>query len=152
MNERLTDPTTDRASRIVDATPPLEALVVDDDLGVLTVVKETFRAVDSVRIWTASSGHDAGIRATALTPAFMLLDFQLGDTTALQFLDWVSPAGILDNTYIVVMSGLPREEHHDALRARGVSTILRKPLHLSALRTELEALASNPHAALSYLR
>lgn len=116
------------------------ALVVDDDSVTVRVV-EAMLGLLGYDVDAAADGHEALFMLKRGAPDVVLLDIQMPNMDGLTMLDSASRLGaISDSTKVIAMSGLFATDPRLAgkLAARGVKTVLAKPVGLAALRGALD--------------
>jgi excisionase family DNA binding protein len=130
--------------RTADDAP--RVLVADDDAAVLGLVERCLVELGTLRVSTASSGWEAGLKTASWRPDVLLLDYRLGDTTG----DEVTLAvRRLDATYrpaVIIMSAFLQAEDVARVLAGGADAFLRKPFEVGELRNTVLRHAGLPVA------
>ena len=112
-------------------------LVVDDDLGVLDLLRDLLES-RGYHVLTALSGEDA-VRAVAGQPVqAVVVDLFLPGMDGLQLITRLAPP--LSPAAVILVT---RYDHHprlDAARRAGIGTVLQKPLDLDRLLASLLAI------------
>jgi CheY-like chemotaxis protein len=112
-------------------------LVVDDDLGVLDLLRDLLES-RGYRVLTALSGEDA-VRAVAGQPVqAVVVDLFLPGMDGLQLITRLAPQ--LSPAAAIVITGSAHHPRLDAARRAGIGTVLRKPLDLDRLLASLQAI------------
>jgi CheY-like chemotaxis protein len=83
---------------------------------------------------TATNGYEAGARTMAFRPDLLLIDYDLGDATALDVARTVRSDPALKRTRILCMSGYLTSEQAEAVLHQGVDDFIAKPIDLPDLR------------------
>jgi CheY-like chemotaxis protein len=112
-------------------------LVVDDDLGVLDLLRDLLES-RGYHVLTALSGEDA-VRAVAGQPVqAVVVDLFLPGMDGLQLITRLAPQ--LSPAAAIVITGYAHHPRLDAARRAGIGTVLRKPLDLDRLLASLQAI------------
>lgn len=102
-------------------------LVVDDDEGVIELVKEVLSSTGEFEVATASNGYDAGILTERLRPDIILLDYMLPDINGNVVCDRIKSNPETASTQIVIVSGAVNRQEIEDLLEGGADDFLAKP-------------------------
>lgn len=105
-------------------------LIVDDEPGIVEMLVRFFREFDLFEIQSATNGYAAGAMTVQFRPDVLVIDFNLGDITALDVARTVRGDPALATTRILCMSGFVTEEESVRLLSEGIDDFVRKPLDL----------------------
>ena len=119
-----------------------QTILVADDSSTSRLVIKTRLAMQGYRILEAANGAEALQRAHSDSPALLLLDFFLGDMTAVEVLTALRADAATRTLPVIVLSGNDVEDDRGACETLGIAGFLIKPY-------EPEALLAQVHDALS---
>ncbi|GJM20284.1 MAG: hypothetical protein DHS20C15_01990 [Planctomycetota bacterium] len=124
-----------------EPTPPELplVLVVDDDEPVRRMIRRYLETLGSLRVETAASGWEAGLKTATLRPALLLLDFRLGDTTGDEVVRTIRAMPELPQPAIVLMSAHLQDDDVQRVLELGANAFVPKPFDLELLRATLFA-------------
>jgi CheY-like chemotaxis protein len=121
--------------RAPEARPTV--LVVDDDLGVLDLLRDLLES-RGYDVLTALSGEDA-VRAVAdQSVQAAVVDLFLSGMDGLQLITRLAPQ--LSPAAAILITGYAHHPRLHAARRAGIETVLRKPLDLDRLLANLQAI------------
>jgi len=123
--------------------PPL-VLVVDDDEPVRRMIRRYLETLKHLRVETAASGWEAGLKTAAKRPALLLLDYRLGDTTGDEVVRTIRAMSELPQPAIVLMSAHLQEHEVQRVLELGADAFVPKPFDLERLRGTIAALLEKP--------
>jgi len=119
-------------------TPPVDVLVVEDDVELRQVLSEVLTDA-GYRVASLSNGRDAlrSLKRRKVPPRLILLDLMMPVMDGWKFLEEKSRLREFDGIPVVVLSAFP---------ARNVSAqaILRKPIDLNRLTATVEKFCRKP--------
>ena len=104
-----------------------KTILVADDSATSRLVIKTRLAMQGYRILEAASGAEAVQRAQDALPALLLLDFFLGDMTAVDVLTALRTGTAARDVPVIVLSGNDVEDDRGACETLGISGFLVKP-------------------------
>jgi excisionase family DNA binding protein len=117
-----------------------QLLIADDDRELVADLRARFARSGQLDVHTALNGYDAGYMTARLRPDVLLIDYNLGDTTATEVLETIRRDPSTQATHVIVMTGFLDDEQVAALAATGLR-VLRKPFDFQALEAEILKLA-----------
>ncbi|RKY17424.1 MAG: regulator [Planctomycetota bacterium] len=124
---------------------PRRVLVVDDDQGVLEMIKRVLTRLPDIEISTASSGWEAGMQTASVHPHMILLDYRLGDMTGDTVVATIrSHTELPSQPAIVIMSAFLTDDEAAQLLRDGADAYLAKPFDLDELRATVRRYAGLP--------
>jgi diguanylate cyclase (GGDEF)-like protein len=113
-----------RADVVVPGTRPLRLLLVDDDVGLLVLLRTTFEIVD-IQVEEARSAAEAETLIGAQAPDVIVLDVAMPGVDGLALCRALKGDPATSGIPIVILSGADTGE--EAARAAGADSFLRKP-------------------------
>jgi cyclic di-GMP phosphodiesterase len=119
-------------------TRPLRLLLVDDDPGLLMLLRTTFEIVD-LDVEEARNAAEAGARIAANVPDVIVLDVAMPGMDGLSFCQSLKADPATSELPVVILSGSDSGE--EAARAAGADAFLEKPFSPLDLLTHVEELA-----------
>lgn len=108
-------------------------LVVDDDDGVLELVKEVLSTGGEFEVATARTGYDAGLLTERFRPDIILLDYMLPDINGNVVCDRVKNNPETASIKIVIVSGAVDRQEISELLEGGADDFISKPFEPSEL-------------------
>ncbi len=115
-------------------------LVVDDDPGIVRLLKELLGREERFEVRTATTGYDAGMVTREFRPNLVLLDYMLPDVNGNVVCERLRSDAELADTRIMIVSGVVRQDEIDALIAAGADDFLAKPFEPEDLIARIDAL------------
>lgn len=108
-------------------------LAVDDDAQIIELFKDVFDRDDRFEFKSASTGYDAGMLTESFKPHLILLDYMLPDINGNVVCDRIRSNEALNDTKIIVVSGVINREEIDQLRSSGADDFVQKPFNIDQL-------------------
>jgi len=124
----------------------LPLLHVDDSANDRSLVKVAISLTHTPFEFYEANGLDAAMRHFLLAdskhprPALVLLDYEMGGHTGLDFLHWLRGLKKITGLPVVMFRGSPGREHVVECYAAGANHFLRKPKDLESLKRIVRAL------------
>jgi len=126
---------------------PLEAiesgkkkiLIVDDDAEIVELMVDVLARDGRFDIKTASSGYDAGILTQQFRPDLILLDYMLPDVNGNIVCHTIRKNPEFENTKIIIISGVIKQDEIDQLLKSGAEGFIRKPFNIVELTDKITA-------------
>ncbi|MEM1209416.1 MAG: response regulator [Planctomycetota bacterium] len=115
-------------------------LVVDDDPEILELFRDILADDDRYEVRTAATGYDAGIVTEQFRPHLIVLDYMLPDINGNKVCETIRQNGELNNTRIIVVSGVVNREEVDDLLRSGADEFIKKPFNVDHLVKRIESL------------
>ena len=115
-------------------------LVVDDDEQIVELFVDMLSRDDRFEIRTAMTGYDAGIITEQFKPDLMILDYMLPDINGNIVCQTVRRNAELNNTRIIIVSGVVDHNEIDDLLKSGADEFIKKPFNIGLLQQRIEAL------------
>lgn len=110
-----------------------KALVVDDDLDLVELIKDALETDGRFEVRVANNGFDAGMMVKEYRPDAIVLDVMLPDINGKEVCQRVRSDSTLDDVKIVCISGMVEAAKVDELRAAGANDFLQKPFEVDKL-------------------
>jgi ribonuclease P protein subunit RPR2 len=126
------------APAVVPETRPLRLLLVDDDLGLLTLLRTTFEIVD-LEVDEARSAREARARIAASRPDVVVLDVAMPGMDGLSYCRALKRDEATNEIPVVILSGSDTSEN--AANLAGADAFLHKPFSPLDLLGIVEELA-----------
>ena len=119
-------------------TDPLESgkrkiLIVDDDEGLVELIKDVFDRDGRFETRTANNGFDAGMLVKEFKPDLVILDVMLPDINGKEVCVRVRSDKNLDEVKIICISGMVEQDKIADLRAAGANDFMQKPFEVDVL-------------------
>jgi len=111
-------------------------LVADDDPVILQNLEQFFSKNDEIDVHTAANGYEAGFLTSKVQPDVLLIDYNLGDTTATEVLETLSKDNRLQNTRVLIMTGYLDDAEIKKLEDVGLR-VFKKPFDHQELEKEV---------------
>lgn len=108
-------------------------LIVDDDEGLVELLRETFERHGRFDIRTTNNGFDAGMLVKEFRPDIVLLDVMLPDINGKEVCQRVRSDKALDDVRIICISGMVEADKIADLRAAGANDFIQKPFDIDRL-------------------
>jgi CheY-like chemotaxis protein len=130
----------------MERSAPAQALIIEDDLNFVRVVRNLLEHADPpLAVHAVESGAEALAFlerqppfADALRPTFIVLDFHLPDMNAAQILQCMRDNQSLSAIPVLVVSGIAEETNEQAAMAAGATAFKVKPSRLCDLQRILD--------------
>lgn len=113
-----------------------QMLIADDEHDIVDGLKRHFGSIGSIDVHTASNGYQAGYLSARLKPDLLLIDYNLGDTTAVEVLETLKKDTATRDTKVIVMTGFLGDDEVERLVQSGLR-VVRKPLDIEKLEKEI---------------
>ena len=110
-----------------------KALVVDDDEGLVDLIRDVIEADGRFDVRVANNGFDAGMMVKEYRPDVLVLDVMLPDINGKEVCERVRSDSALDDTKIICISGMVERDKVDDLREAGADDFLQKPFDVEVL-------------------
>jgi diguanylate cyclase (GGDEF)-like protein len=120
----VTEPAPSAEPPIVTTTRPLRLLLVDDDPGLLMLLRTTLEIVD-IQVEEARSADEAQAQIGAEAPDVIVLDVAMPGVDGLSFCRALKSDPATSRVPVIILSGADTGE--EAARAAGADSFLRKP-------------------------
>ncbi len=121
-------------------------LVVDDDPYYLDVIPAALSKVGDFKIFTASTGFDAGTQVVENSPHVVILDIHLSDMDGRMVCERVKSRPETKNTRVLAISGYIDDDEASMLNDYGFDDYLKKPFSMSDLCQRVGRLVDLPTA------
>ncbi len=116
-----------------------KVLVVDDDAEIVELISDILTRDGRFEIKTASSGYEAGMTTQMFRPDLILLDYMLPDVNGNVVCQTIRSNPEFENTRIIIVSGVIKQDEIDQLLRSGASDFVRKPFTISELTEKIDA-------------
>ena len=116
-----------------------KVLVVDDDAEIVELISDILTRDGRFEIRTASSGYEAGMATQQFRPDLILLDYMLPDVNGNVVCQTIRSNPDFENTRIIIVSGVIKQEEIDQLLKSGAQDFVRKPFSISELTDKVNA-------------
>jgi excisionase family DNA binding protein len=110
-----------------------KVLVVDDEAEIVEMLVDALQRDGRFEVKTASCGYDAGLLTQQFQPDVIVLDFLLRDINADVVCKTIRSNPTLEDTKIIIISGMIEEDRVKSLYDLGINAYLRKPFQIDAL-------------------
>ncbi|MBM4017787.1 MAG: response regulator [Planctomycetes bacterium] len=114
-----------------------KVLVVDDEAEIVEMLVDSLQRDGRFEVKTASCGYDAGILTQQFRPDVIVLDYMLRDINADVVCKTVRGNPALEDTRIIVISGMVEEDKVQGLYDLGVHAFMRKPFQIDELISKI---------------
>ena len=108
-------------------------LVVDDEQDIVEVMAESLEHDGRFEVKIARNGFDAGVYAQQFRPDLIILDYMLPDINANVVTKTIRSNPSLEDTRIILISGLVEDDKVRYLLANGADAFMRKPFLIDDL-------------------
>jgi len=108
-------------------------LVVDDDPGIVSMLKDVLTRDGRFEVHTASNGYDAGMMTAELRPDIVVLDYMLPDINGNQVCRRIRSNPHVAGVRIIIVSGVVRQAEIEELMKAGADAFLKKPFDIHQL-------------------
>lgn len=115
-----------------------KVLVVDDDIEIVELISDILTRDGRFEIRTASSGYEAGMATEQFRPDLILLDYMLPDVNGNVVCQTIRSNPEFENTRIIIVSGVIKQEEIDQLLRSGAQDFLKKPFSISELTEKVD--------------
>ncbi|MEN6427838.1 MAG: response regulator [Phycisphaerales bacterium] len=116
-----------------------KVLVVDDDAEIVELITDILTRDGRYDIRTASSGYEAGMVTQLFHPDLILLDYMLPDVNGNVVCQTIRSNPEFENTRIIIVSGVIKQEEIDQLFKSGAESFIRKPFDISELTDKVNS-------------
>lgn len=116
-----------------------KVLVVDDDAEIVELISDILTRDGRFDIRTASSGYEAGMATQQFRPDLILLDYMLPDVNGNVVCQTIRSNPEFENTRIIIVSGVIKQEEIDQLLRSGAENFIRKPFTIAELTEKVDA-------------
>jgi excisionase family DNA binding protein len=114
-----------------------KVLVVDDEAEIVEMLVDALQRDGRFEVKTASCGYDAGILTQQFRPDVIVLDYMLRDINADVVTKAVRSNPALEDTRIIIISGMIEEDKVQGLYDLGVHAYMRKPFQIHELISKI---------------
>jgi len=105
----------------------IKVLIVDDDQDLVDLFVEFMGKDGRFELRTAGTGFDAGVEANRFRPDVIVLDYLLPDVNGMAVCKTVRQSEELDDTHILIISGVINRPEVDQLLEAGADDFIKKP-------------------------
>ena len=116
-----------------------KVLIVDDDAEIVELISDILSREGGFEIRTASSGYEAGKITQQFRPDLILLDYMLPDVNGNVVCQTIRKNPEFENTRIIIVSGVIKQDEIDQLLRAGAQDFLKKPFNISELLDKVNA-------------
>jgi excisionase family DNA binding protein len=116
-----------------------KVLVVDDDAEIVELISDILTRDGRFDIRTASSGYEAGMATQQFRPDLILLDYMLPDVNGNVVCQTIRSNPEFENTRIIIVSGVIKQEEIDQLLRSGAENFIRKPFTIAELTEKVDS-------------
>jgi excisionase family DNA binding protein len=116
-----------------------KVLIVDDDAEIVELISDILIRDGHYEIRTASSGYEAGMVTQQFHPDLILLDYMLPDVNGNVVCQTIRSNPEFENTRIIVVSGVVKQEEIDQLLKAGAEDFVHKPFTIAELMDKINA-------------
>ena len=110
-----------------------KALVVDDDLDLVELIRDVLEADGRFEVRTANNGFDAGMMVKEYRPDVIVLDVMLPDINGQEVCQRVRGDSTMDDTRIICISGMVEKDKISELMDAGANDFMQKPFEVDSL-------------------
>jgi excisionase family DNA binding protein len=114
-------------------------LIVDDDAEIVELMADVLGRDGRFEIKTASSGYEAGMSTQQFRPDLILLDYMLPDVNGNVVCQTVKSNPEFENTKIIIVSGVVKQDEIDQLLKSGAEGFIKKPFTITELTDKVGA-------------
>jgi excisionase family DNA binding protein len=115
-------------------------LVVDDDPAIVELILDVLGQDPRLEVKSAGTGYDAGLLTEQFRPDLIVLDYMLPDLNGNVVCERIRANEALEDTQILIVSGVVNREEIGALLDAGANEFLKKPFDVAELRQRAETL------------
>jgi len=119
----------------------VKVLIVDDDQDLVDLFVEIMGKDGRFEVRTAGTGFDAGVEANRFRPDVIVLDYLLPDINGMAVCKTVRQSEELDNTRILIISGVINRPEVDQLLEAGADDFIKKPFGVPEVMERIFELA-----------
>lgn len=112
-------------------------LIVDDDDEIVELLTDMLARDGRFEVESAGSGYEAGIKTQQFHPDLILLDYMLGDINGDVVCRTIKSDSDLEDTKIIIVSGVIRQDEIEELLKSGAEDFVRKPFNISDLTEKI---------------
>ncbi len=116
-----------------------KVLIVDDDAEIVELISDVLKRDGHYEIRTASSGYEAGMVTQQFHPDLILLDYMLPDVNGNVVCQTIRCNPEFENTRIIIVSGVIKQDEIDQLLRSGAEDFIRKPFDIAELTEKVGA-------------
>jgi excisionase family DNA binding protein len=116
-----------------------KVLIVDDDAEIVELISDVLTRDGHYEIRTASSGYEAGMVTQQFRPDLILLDYMLPDVNGNIVCQTIRSNPEFENTRIIIVSGVIKQDEIDQLLRCGAEDFIRKPFDIAELTEKVSA-------------
>ena len=116
-----------------------KVLIVDDDAEIVELISDVLTRDGHYEIRTASSGYEAGMVTQQFHPDLILLDYMLPDVNGNVVCQTIRNNPEFENTRIIIVSGVIKQDEIDQLLRSGAEDFIRKPFDIVELTDKVSA-------------
>lgn len=113
-------------------------LIVDDDAGIVALMRDVLGESGKYEIRSASTGYEAGMLTESFRPHVILLDYMLPDVNGPVVCQRLREREDLRETKIIVISGVVSQEELERMMSAGADDFLKKPFNVHQLLEKLQ--------------
>lgn len=124
-----------------------KALIVDDDLELVELLRDVLEADGRFEIRVANNGFDAGMMVKEYHPDIIILDVMLPDINGKEVCQRVRSDSTLDDVRIICISGMVEQDKIADLKKSGANDFLQKPFEVETLVSRICSLLDMESAA-----
>ena len=110
-----------------------KVLVVDDDEGLVDLLRDVFEKDGRFDVRTTNNGFDAGMLVKEFRPDIVVLDVMLPDINGKEVCQRVRSDSALDDVRIICISGMVEQDKVNDLRLAGANDFMQKPFAVEKL-------------------
>jgi excisionase family DNA binding protein len=110
-----------------------KVLVVDDEPEIVDLLVDVLERDGRFEVKTAACGYDAGLLTQQFRPDVIVLDYMLPDINANVVCKTIRSNPALEDTRIIIISGMIEEDKVAGLYDLGIDVFLRKPFQIDDL-------------------
>ncbi|MCA8988838.1 MAG: response regulator [Planctomycetaceae bacterium] len=114
-----------------------KALVVDDDLELVELIRDVLEADGRFEVRVANNGFDAGMMVKEYHPDVIVLDVMLPDINGKEVCQRVRSDSTMDDVRIICISGMVERDKIEELREAGANDFLQKPFDVDTLMSRI---------------
>ena len=119
-----------------------KVLVVDDEPELVDLWVDVLERDGRFEVKTASTGYDAGLLTQQIRPDLLVLDYMLPDINASVVCKTIRSNPTLEDTRIIIISGMIEDDKVAGLYDLGVDVFMRKPFQIDDLVTRIAELVN----------
>jgi excisionase family DNA binding protein len=110
-----------------------KALVVDDDVELVELIRDVLEADGRFEVRTANNGFDAGMMVKEYHPDVVVLDVMLPDINGKEVCQRIRSDVTLSDVKVICISGMVEKDKIDDLIAAGANDFVQKPFEVEQL-------------------